>query len=215
MPGPVKAQDPVLANLRHRSPHSVRQPGFGEEKVQLHQSGEGFLDKGCHLSHPAGKLQEDAVHLLLLLPLKETDFVVGFHHRHGLHKDGGLGAGGVVDQTRQLPFALHFYRDNRPAVPDGDDSLLKHLGVLGAFDDALQLFPDGELGLSYFAADGGQLWGGGVLKLLVVQDAPVDFFLQSPVGGEGVKETVGIGGFLRLTPPVPDRPDGAKHPADG
>ena len=36
---------------------------------------------------------------------------------------------------------------------------------LGAFDDAVQPLPDGELGLSDLPPDGGQLRRGGILKL--------------------------------------------------
>ena len=60
----------------------------------------------------------------------------GVHHRHGFHKDGGPGTGGVVDQPPEFPLPLRLHRHHEPAVPDGDDGLLEHLGVLGAADDA-------------------------------------------------------------------------------
>ena len=101
-----------------------------------------------------------------------------------------------MDQAPEFPLALRLDGDDEPPVPDGDDRFLENLGILGAFDDAVQLFPDRQLGLADFPPDGAQFRRGGILKFLLIEDAAVNLLLQGPVGDQGIKEVVGGGRFL-------------------
>ena len=76
-----------------------------------------------------GQLPQNPLNLLFLLGLQLLELIVGLHHPHGFHKEGGPAGGHVVDQPRQAPPELRLDRHHEPAVPLGDDGLLQYLAV--------------------------------------------------------------------------------------
>ena len=216
MPSPAQEDAAVPADLRPVGVHLVAQLAPGEDHVQMDQGvivPENVLLVGRRLG---GEFRQDPLDLLFLLGLQLLELVVGLNHAHGLHEKGGAGGGDVVDQSRQVPLVLRLHRHHEAAVPLGDDGLLKHLGIGGGGDDALEHLTALGGRLAHVAADVCQLRGGGVGDLVLIQDGIFDAVLQIAVAMEGEEEMVDDRLFLGvLVEVLPHPPGGGEEPGDG
>ena len=114
----------VIGQIRRKGVHLLRQTCLCEIEVQL---GAGFVianDGVCPGAAVRAKLLNDALDLLRLLNLQQTDVVVCFDHSDRLNEEGLPGSGGVMYQTGNLAPMLGTHRQNKPPVTQGDTAVL-------------------------------------------------------------------------------------------
>ena len=214
MPGVAQADGSVGADLRPAGVHLVAQLAPGEDHVQPHQQLIVLQNIPLVAGSLGGEGPQDALDLLFLLGLQLLQLVVGLDHPHRLHKEGGARGGDVVDQSGEAPPELRLHRHHKPAVPLGDDRLLKHLAVAGGGDDLLEDLAAPGRGGAHMAADVCQRRAGVVGDDVLLQNGGEDLLLQEPVPPQGAEQVVHRGLFPAVPQVVPHPAGAAQHPGD-
>ena len=147
----------------------------------------------AHLRREGG---QDAGDLLLLLRAQLHNAGVGFDHGGRLNKNGGAGAGNIVDDAAHLAAVLGAYRHDIAPVAQRNHGILQKFVGGGIFDDGIQLGADGILGLADLAAQIAQGDAGGVRHFIRGKNAFGNLALQHGLRCQRIKKVVGRQHFM-------------------
>ena len=191
-------QQGVAGFIQHNLP-GVGETGF----LGVHLSGQLCLGKtevqrNDHLKvvhqvagvfrHRLAEFIQNPLDLRLFLSLENTNLVIGFHHSHGFHKEGGAAGGGIVHQAGNFRFVLRLHRHHKPAVPLGNQVFLEGFLVLGGADDFIHLLLGFGLSGSNFPAQVRQSGASVVVDHLFADHYLVDGLFQSLIGSQFSKQ---------------------------
>ena len=196
------AQKALLVHFRLHGVHLPAQPGLGKGQIHLAQYPKPLQDILAIGGAKGGKLREDPLDLLFLLPQELFIFVAQLHHRRGLDEQSGPAAGLIVDQAGDVLPVFLLHRQHEAAVADGNQGLLQILLEGGGTDHIPQPFPHPVVGDAHTPPDPQQGRGSPVADLLLPGDAPADLLLDAPMGleplGQIPQQGAILGGLQRL-----------------
>ena len=182
MARPEEANQAALVKLWSLSFLFDGQPRLGLREVQL---GEDLLiaqNEGGAVSHFVRKFRQNTFDFLAFSRFGLTDFIVEFHHRHGLDKDGCPGRTAVMHNPGNSRSALGFYRYHIAIAAQGNHLLLQ--GLPGRSQDLFQRQTHFILKALDAATNAVELLTGTIFQLFFAENAVINSLLQLCTGGK-------------------------------
>ena len=160
----------AVADLRLDAAIIFGEARFSELQLHFRHDVDGRGDRRPMLGYAAGHLQQDAMHLSLLLLQQAHQFVVLLDGLQRLHKNRLAAGADAMHYAIHAPLLLDLYRDHEALAAYGY-KLLLHCAFAGEPPQvAAQRFLNRALLLFDFAAHGGQLGRGAIVKRAVGRD---------------------------------------------
>ena len=180
----------LVRQYRLRCIHLGGQRRAGKNEGQIGNVQIVQRDGMGNLRTGGGHLRKDTLNFMGLVTFQGAELVVGIHHRHRFHKQGGTGSRRIVDQALDLVPIFSLNGNNETAASGCNDILLQKLAHRSAAGIFLQKILNLTVHRTDLATDFRQSRAGFIGNHILRRDGTENPLLKQPVGNQSIKNLI-------------------------